>query len=404
MYELISHQVDFFKSTTRHTALVGGFGCGKTFIGILKTVQKKLENPAINVGYYLPTYPLIKDIGFPNFKNILNNHGVRFVLNEQDKTFKTAYGNIMLRSMDDPNYIVGYETGYALIDEADRVPRRKMDEAFINILARNRAVTPSGKNQTDFVSTPEGFGFLYDFFIEKPSENKLLIKGSTLSNPNLSETYIEALKEVYTPQQLQAYLNGDFVNFTSFSVFSNFDRQRNNSDRTIRPNDQLHIGLDFNIGQMSAVIHVKDGDKITAVDEITGVYDTQVMARILKDRYNGMKLTIYPDASGGSRKTVGGSDFDILRDEGFTVVSGKSNPLVKDRITTANAGFLNGKGISTYFVNVISCPNYTRTLEQLSYKNGEPDKGSGLDHIADAGTYAFYNLKKLSLNFDKINL
>lgn len=405
IYNFIHHQATFFKSTHLHTALVGGYGCGKTFIGILKTVQKKLEYPGIDVAYYLPTYELIKDIAFPNFKEILENQNIPYRLHETDKVFTTPYGRIILRSMDKPTSIVGYETGYALIDEADVVEREKMKQAFKNIVARNRRRLPNnGINATDFVSTPEGFGFLYDFFVKKASANKLLVKGRTMDNPNNSDTYIDTLRESYTESQLEAYLNGEFVNLNASTVFYQFNREVNITDRTIKPTDHLHIGMDFNVGNMSAVIHVMDGDIIKAVDEVVDVFDTAQMCEVLKDRFGNNKITIYPDASGNNRKTVGRSDVELLRNERFTVVSRKSNPRVKDRITVANSSFLNGKGQSRYYVNTLSCPNYTEALEQLAYKGGEPDKSSGFDHVCDAGTYALYELVTFKTKFDGINL
>lgn len=403
IYDLMAHQADFLESEHRHTALVGGYGSGKTFAGVLKTVAKKLELPGISVAYYLPTHDLLKRIGFPNFKQILENQNIKYTLHETDKVFKTAYGEIILRSMDDPNYIIGYETGYALIDEADRVPRKKMESAFDNILARNRKKTPKG-NSTDFVSTPEGYGFLYNFFVKNPTEHKLLIKGSTYDNPHNDAGYIDALRERYTEAQLMSYLNGEFTNLEQDTVFYNFDRKVNNTDRIYSKNDHLHIGMDFNIGKMSAVIHVADDNIISAVDEIVNVFDTAQMIETLKDRYSGYKITIYPDASGANRKTVGMSDIELLRSEKFSVVTSSKNPLVSDRITTANVAFRDGKGFSRYFVNVLECPNYAEALEQLAYKNGVPDKTSGFDHITDAGSYAIYRMRNIAKKFDGLNL
>ena len=68
--EVLKHQRAFLNSEFRHTGLIGGFGSGKTFAGVLKTVKKKIELKGIDVAYYLPTYPLIKDIAFSEFSNI----------------------------------------------------------------------------------------------------------------------------------------------------------------------------------------------------------------------------------------------------------------------------------------------------------------------------------------------
>ena len=184
--EILSHQADFIQSNHTHTAIIGGYGSGKSFGGTLKIVLKKLAYPNIDVAYYLPTYGLIKDIAFPNISDLLNLQKIPFNLNKSDKEFITPYGKIIMRSMDCPELIVGFEVGYSIIDEADVISVSKMNESFKNIVARNRKKLPNGdKNCLDFVSTPEGFGFLYNFFVKNPSPEKLIIKASSLSNPFL---------------------------------------------------------------------------------------------------------------------------------------------------------------------------------------------------------------------------
>jgi hypothetical protein len=40
-----------------------------------------------------------------------------------------------------------------------------------------------------------------------------------------------------------------------------------------------------------------------------------------------------------------------------------------------------------YKVNRHKCPEYAQCLMQLPYKNGEPDKSLGIDHLPDAAGY-----------------
>ena len=396
-YEMMPHQDDFLYSNAMHTGLVGGFGCGKSFAGVLKAVSKKMQYPGVDVAYYLPNYPLVRDIAFPKFEDILSNQNIPYELNKTDKVFTTPFGRIILRSMDTPELIVGYEVGYSCIDEADVLEQNKMDLAFKKIVARNRLPLPDGAvNSTDFVSTPEGFKFLYDFFVKNEKPNRVLIKGKTESNKHLPESFIETLKDSYSEQELDAYLNGEFVNLTSGTVFHSFDRKRNHSNREIEDKDVLHVGMDFNITKMSAVIHVTDKDIVTAVDEVTNAFDTAEMIQILKDRYPKRRIVVYPDASGNARNTAGESDIKLLRKARFTIRVGSKNPSIRDRITVANAGFQNGKGETTYFVNTNNCPEYTEALEKLAYKNGLPDKASGFDHVTDGGTYCYYGIKNKS--------
>lgn len=395
----LKHQRKFIYSGAIHTGLVGGFGSGKSKAGTIKTVAKKLRYPNINVAYYLPTYGLIRDIAFPNFSEMLEEVGLPYTLNRQEFSFSTPYGKIILRSMTNPETIVGYEVGYSLIDEADIIHKKKMSEVFKKILGRNRIKLPDGlPNSTDLVSTPEGFKFLYDFFVKNKKPNRVLIKAKTADNPYLSESYIETLKETYSENELEAYLNGEFVNLTSGTVHHTFDREKNHSDREIKKGDVLHIGMDFNIGNMSAIVHVIDTAKDRnikrykiAVDEITKAYDTAEIIRLIKNKYPDHKIAVYPDASGSARKTSASkTDIQLLKEARFIIKTGKKNPSVRDRITTMNAAFLNAKGERSYLVNTFRCPEYAEALEQLPYKNDEPDKQSGFDHLCEAGGYFIF--------------
>ena len=394
--EVLPHQIEFIKSEALHTGLVAGFGSGKSIAGTIKTIEKKKQYPGVDVAYYLPTYGLIKDIAFGNFKEWLTKMEIPFHLNESDKEFTTPLGKIILRSMDNPATIIGYEVGYSLIDEADILPIDKMKAVFLRIVARNRVYLPDGKqNSIDLVSTPEGFNFLYDFFVRNYKNNRKLIKAKTIDNPYLPPTYIETLKDTLTIEQFEAYTNGEFVNLTQGTVHYKYSRILNHTDREIEPYDKLHIGMDFNVTNMSGIIHVIDNGKPRAVDEITGAYDTPEMISIIKERFSKHTVVVYPDASGENRNSAGGpTDIKLLKRAGFIVIVGESNPPVKSRVNAMNSAFENAKGERSYLVNENNCPVYAEALEQQVYKNGVPDKTSGHDHKNEAAGYFIYNMNK----------
>ena len=391
---LLEHQLIFIESNFLHTAIVGGFRSGKSEAGVIKTILKKLAYPKIDVAYYLPTYGLIKDIAYPKFTKLLTDFGISYNLNKSDHEITTPFGRIIMRSMDNPDTIIGYEVGYSIIDEADILSTKHMEDVFVKVVARLSMPLPDGlPNSLDFVSTPEGYKFLHTFFVKNAHEKKLLIRARTENNPFISKSYIETLKLSYSPQQLDAYLNGEFVNLTSGSVYHKYERAKCATDKTFKANDVLHIGLDFNVTKMAAVIHVMEQGVLYAVAEIINAYDTVEMCEIIKQRYPTNQIVIYPDASGGSRKTSSSdTDFQIIRKYRYRLIVDNTNPAVRDRITVANISFDNGK----YLVNANNCPSYAEALEQMAYKNGVPDKTSGLDHCADAGTYASYQLLKLN--------
>jgi hypothetical protein len=390
MIKILEHQAKFIESQKTHTGLVGGFRSGKSHAGVIKTVIKKMQLDC-DVAYYLPTYGLIRDVAIPKFEEFLTSQKLPYKLNQTSKDIHIGNKRIILRSMDNPDLIIGYEVGYSCIDEADVLPIRKMKEVMIKVLSRNSAKLKGNNNATDFVSTPEGFNFLYDFFVKNPSENKLLIKARTESNPFISENYIRSLQDQYSHEQLEAYLNGEFVNLTSGTVYKDFDRDINSTNAEIKLYEQLHIGLDFNITQMAAVVL---NSKHEAVAEHINVYDTIQMCEILKRDYPNHQILIYPDASGNSRKSAGQSDFDIIKKAGFRIISPNKNPNVRDRVNAVNKFFRDGGK-----VNVKNCPNLVASLEQQTYKNGEPDKSAGHDHVNDAYGYVVNSLYSKSKTF-----
>jgi hypothetical protein len=383
--------MEFLYSESPSTGLVAGFGAGKSFIATIKTVKRMCELQC-NVGYYLPTYPLIKDIAFSNFADILDKFQIEYKLNETDKVFKTDYGNIILRSMDNPTNIVGYETGYALIDEADILTQDKMQKAYKAIVARNRVnLGENIVNATDMVSTPEGYKFLYNYYVVNGSDRRALIKGNTLDNSHLPQSYIDNLFDTYPEEQLRAYMRGEFVNMNTGTVYREFDRAKHSTFEDINDGDILYIGMDFNIMHMSAVVCVKRGANIHAVDEIVEIYDTADMAKELNSKFPNHRKIVYPDASGGARSTSGLSDHNILKRAGLKVVNPKKNPPVRDRINTVNQRFNKG----TLSINANKCPSLVEAVEKQSYtKDGTPDKSGGFDHVLDAFGYVVYNSEK----------
>jgi len=384
-FKVLTHQRDFINATS-NTMLVAGYRAGKSHGGTLKTILKKLQYPKNAVAYYLPTYPLIKDIAFVKFPDLLDELKIKYRLNKSDKEIHIEnYNKIIFRSMDNPDNIVGYEVAYSLIDEADILPIDKMDRAYKKILARNSI---TDEPNVDAVSTPEGYKWLYNQSI---SGYFKVIRAKTLDNKFISKGYIEELTKQYPPQLLEAYLNGKFVNLTSGVVYSYFDRTKHHTSERIKDKEILHIGQDFNIGGCKGKINVIRDDKPLMLDEYS-VNDTQSIINYLKSNFSNHKIFIYPDASGKAHKTnASRSDIQMLKDAGFNVIARNKNPLVKDRVNVLNNMFYNNE----YLINTDMCTDATKALEQQVYdKNGIPEKFNGagtIDDDNDATGYFIYN-------------
>ncbi len=390
--ELTGPQYEFVTAEDQFPAMVAGFGSGKTHAAIVRVLTKKLQYPRQSVAYYLPTYDLVRRIAFPRISEQLEEVGLKFATNKADNiiTVQDA-GDIILRTMDTPERIIGYEVADSIADELDTLKEEQARAVWNKIISRNRQKKPDGSlNTVGVATTPEGFRFVYDRWRKNPATGYRIIKASTLSNArNLPAGYIDSLRASYPSNLLAAYLDGEFVNLVAGSVYPEFDRHLNASMETIKPAEALHVGMDFNVGKMSAAIHVLRGDEPHAVMEHTGVLDTPAMAALLKSRYAGHPIIVYPDASGQARKSNNASESDhaILRAAGFAVRVNTVNPRIKDRVLSVNA-MVSKEGVRRYRVNPETCPDLVEALEKQAYdKNGEPDKAGGLDHIMDAAGY-----------------
>ncbi len=384
-----SPQFKYINHTAKFPALVAGFGAGKTEAAVLRCIIGKLRNPSTNRGFYEPTYDLIRMIAWPRFEEVLTNLEIPYKLYKSPLNYIDLgrHGQIIFRSMENINRIIGYEHADADIDELDTLKASDAGAAFRAIMARNRQIKPDGSpNTIGVTTTPEGFKFVYQTWKKDPKPDFVIIQAPTASNPHLPADYLDNLKAIYPSQLLQAYTQGEFVNLTQGTVYTGFDRVRNNSTETIQEHDQLLVGMDFNVTNMSAVVYVLRGEVYHAVEELCGIYDTPSMITALKERYLHHNVAIYPDASGGSRKTVDASisDISLLESAGYTIRVNKKNPFIKDRVMATNSAFESG----TLMINCERCQELAGNFEQLSYDtNGNPDKTSGLDHLIDAATY-----------------
>lgn len=377
---------------TKFRSYVGGFGSGKTFVGCLDLLIFAGRHPGVAQGYFAPTYRDIRDTFWPTIEEAGELLGFRCVVRRADKEVhlyrgKHYYGVIICRSMDDPGGIVGFKIARALVDEIDILPIDKATAAWRKIIARLRLVIPGVVNGIGVTTTPEGFKFVYQTFKSATNPDYSMVQASTYENEAyLPPDYIQSLRDSYPQELIDAYLMGEFVNLTSGTVYRNYNRERCRSTEVIKDGEPLHIGQDFNVNDMASVVFVERGDEWHAVSELAGILDTPALITTLQNKWPDRSISIYPDASGGSRKTVNAStsDLTLLRAAGFKVFARETNPPVKDRILAVNTSYEKRR----LKVNDKACPRFAEAQEQQAYdKNGEPDKKTGHDHHNDAAGY-----------------
>jgi len=390
-FKLNRPQLDYINSKSTNTGFVAGLGSGKSYVATLKTIIKKLQNPTLTVAYYLPTFPLVRDIAFAKFPEMLAEMGIEYKLNKSDKEIVVKdHGKIVFRSMDNPETIVGYEVFYTVIDECDILKQEKMTIAYNKIMARNRQKHPKGiKNQLDVVGTPEGFKWFYQRFIKDfNGTTDLLIRASTYQNKHLPPEYVSNLESQYPPNLLKAYLSGEFVNLNSEQIYSYFDRELHHKSIELQDHEVIHAGQDFNYNGCITTLFVIRGDIPMQFGEII-TKDTYGIVEALK-RYKNTCI-VYPDASGNSHKTnASKTDIEIIRKGGLMVHVHSKNPRIQDRVNSVNALLSHNR----FYIDIDKCPRTADALEQQAYdERGEPEKYAGsatVDDFTDSLGYFIY--------------
>ena len=393
--KLLNHQHEFLADdTTRYLALVGGYGCGKTYSFCLKTIFMAAANVGYSGAIMEPTYGMVKRVLLPAMMEILHDCGIKYSFSKSDSifTFHFAEGDTTVYCLSAENYtrMAGMNLAFFGVDECDTINKDIARSMWNMAMSRLR----SGRVYQGFTtSTPEGFNFLYEFFHDEAQDknDRRLIKGKTRDNPFLPPDFIQSLLENYPEQLIKSYLEGEFVNLNSGAVYPNFDRTLNHTDLSLKdfPNHPLHIGQDFNIGQCASVVHVIHNGNPIAIDELTDTYNTEQLIQVLRQRYGKRHITIYPDPAGSANKTSASmSDLAMLKQAGFELRYTKAHPPIKDRVNSMNAVLCNSMGNRRYLINTKICKEFTKCLEQQAYdKSGMPDKKGGYDHMMDAAGY-----------------
>jgi hypothetical protein len=426
-----NHQWEFIKDTkTRNLALVCGFGAGKTYAFLKKTLYHLINSPTdesiekaekgiipypISAGWVV--YPTLKDaktIFKPAFCEILTEKGINWKFNSELGRISTDYGTIDLKTMDEPDKLVSANLSYCGIDEFDIVNTDKALLVYQKLLGRLRAKEDC---QLYITTTPEGFKATYQIFVEQAERgSKKLIKGRTQDNKALPSSFIDSLKDLYDEKQLLAYMSGEFVNMKYQSAYRFFDREKHLAKNRIDLNISLKVNLcfDFNVEpycvaicQDTSVFNqekeqnvIKHEKSIKVIDEIilkggkSNSYD--IVAEIINRIPKEANIELYGDASGNSHKTSAVStDWEIImqglephfRSIEFAVE--RSNPPIEHRVNTVNYHLRkNHIEINPH------CEFLINDLEQVSYKeNGQFDTSNRmLTHISDAFGYYIYKL------------
>lgn len=382
---LTKPQKKVISNESRFRVLVTGRRFGKTFLAI-NELAKFASKPNQRVWYVAPTYRQAKAICWNVLKEKMIYHKWVKNINHSDLTITLKNNStITLRGSDNEQSLRGVGLNFLCIDEFADVNQ----EAWYEVL---RPTLSDTKGHALFCGSPRGFGnWSYELFKQgETNKDWASFKYTTIEGGNVDQDEVEQAKQDLDIRTFQQEYEATFVNYSGM-IYYNFNRQSNIIEKYEKETAVLHIGLDFNVDPMSAVVCVIINETIIVVDEIQ-IYssNTQEMCEEIRNRYKNKQIVVYPDPSARQRKTSAGgfTDLSILKNANFDVKCKNTAPLIRDRINAVNAKLKNVNGKNSLFI-VKSCKNVIKSIERQIYKEGThiPDKDSGYDHMNDALGY-----------------
>jgi len=382
--QLTKPQTEIFISNARFVSVVAGRRFGKTFLSTGALLRAAVSGKNKNVWYVAPTYGSAKEIAWQMLIHTIPHEYISKT-NESSLTLRLINGSVIsLKGAEKPNNLRGRALDFVVLDEfADMRP-----EAWYEVI---RPSLSDRKGGALFIGTPKGRNHFYDLWArgKDGAEDWESFQYTTLDGGNVPQEEIDAARQDLDERTFKQEYEAAFVTYAGL-IYYGFNRE----ESVLAIDDDsgtLHIGMDFNLDPMSAVICIRKGGTLIAVDEIVmyGSNTDEMVAEIV-DRYPRRNIIVYPDPASRQRKTSAGgrTDLSILQNAGFSVKAKNSHALVRDRINAVNSRLLSSDGERHLYISP-KCKQTIKSLERQTYKEGTsiPNKEDGYDHMNDALGY-----------------
>ena len=395
--QLTKPQSEIFTSPARFRSVVAGRRFGKTFLSTGEILRAAISGNNRNVWYLAPTYNSAKEICWNMLIATIPEEYIQKT-NETALTIKLINGStIALKGAEKPNNLRGRALDFVVLDEfADMRP-----EAWFEVI---RPSLSDRQGSALFIGTPKGRNHFYDLWASgiNSAGDWESFQYTTLEGGNVPQAEVDAAKLDLDERTFNQEYCAQFVTYAGL-IYYGFSREHSVCD-IADDSGTILVGMDFNLDPMSAVICVRRGGKLYAVDEIV-MYgsNTDEMVAELKQRYPTRNIIVFPDPASRQRKTSAGgrTDLSILQNAGFSVKAKKSHALVRDRINAVNSRLLSADGERHLYISP-KCRQTIKSLERQTYKEGTsvPNKEDGYDHMNDALGYLVEYLFPVRTEYD----
>jgi hypothetical protein len=400
---LSNAQKEVAESDHRFRVLVSGRRFGKTHLSI-RELAKAASQPGKVCWYVAPTYRQAKQIVWLNLKEKLRQLNWVRKINESELTIHLINQSVIsLKGADNHDSLRGVGLDFLVMDEFADID----EKAWLEVL---RPTLSDTQGTALFTGTPKGIGnWSYELYKnERSNENWKSWQFTTIEGGQVPEDEIKQAKRDLDERTFRQEYEAKFETYSGI-IYYNFKLENNifRNDDLIKEHSVVHIGMDFNIDPMSAVVAVRTADKLLVVDniEINGS-NTDEMVQEIKTRYSDKKIVVYPDPASKQRKTSAGgrTDLSILLNAGFDIKMRHSHPAIRDRINAVNSALKSASGEHKLYFHP-KCKSIIKTLERQVYKPGTsvPDN-SGLEHMGDALGYMVEFLYPVTRKYINTNI
>jgi len=384
----------------RFRVLVTGRRFGKTTLAIRECAYHARQ-PDQLIYFIAPSYRQAKTIAWQMMKKIF--HKLRWVkrINEAELTiYLKNNSRICLKGADNPDSMRGVGISFACFDEAGDIDEFAWTEVI-------RPTLSDTKGKALFCGTPKGMNWFHSLYIQgqdktNPDWGSYLF--TTLDGGFVDPDEVEQAKKDMDVKTFRQEYMATFESWKGL-IFYNFSPEHSVKTFTVPDNETiLHIGMDFNLDPLCAVVsYIKDGI-VHFFDEIQiWSANTDEMCEEIHRRYPNKKIFVYPDPACRQRRTSAGgkTDLSILQNAGFICKVNNHHMPVRDRINSANAKLCSASGIRGVVIHP-KCKNLLNSLAKHSYKEGTslPDKTEGFDHMTDAFSYLISFLYPIKRHYE----
>jgi hypothetical protein len=406
----------FVKKTCRYAVAVCSRGWGKSYFAavsastaVFELLELATVVPNKNVYIIAPTYAQVTDIYYPLLAYELGLEAYAIRSSKDLGRFWFPRGvELRLVSYEAVERLRGQGAYFVVMDEVrDWTKGSGFKEAWESIIqpcintrwSRKRAkqLFARSPGRALCISTPKGYDYLYDMYhFEEKDKDWKSYHFDYKSSPYLDENEIEKVMHTIDPLKFAREYKASFED-SGNNVFYCFKRKTHVQLEVPlqTPGEDIHIGIDFNVGLQCSSVFVIRGDQVHFIDEFKGHPDTEHLAIAIKARYPGHKIYAYPDPSGRSRKTsapVGVTDFSILESYGIICRAHKKAPPIIDSVAAVNKLLMTAAGKVACYIHP-KCQGLIMSLERTTWVDNNSDtatidKTEGVEHFSDGVRYA----------------